>query len=310
MLFRSDYTDFYTSVYHATNIGRLFRPDNPLLPNYKWVPIGYHGRASSIAVSGQSFPRPIGQIMPPGATEPVLAPSKRMDYELELGIFIGQGNALGSRLTIAQAESHVFGVCLLNDWSARDVQAWEYQPLGPFLAKSFATTISPWIVTLEALAPYRAAWTRVAGDPQPLPYLDSAENRHQGAFDIALEVLIETSSMREQKLPPERLCLTSYRHAYWTLSQLVTHHTVNGCNLQPGDLLGTGTLSGPTATEAGALIELTVGGKQPVALSTGESRTFLEDGDAVILRAHCEKPGAARIGFGQSYGRISPAVAL
>ena len=303
-----DYTDFYTSVYHATNIGRLFRPDNPLLPNYKWVPIGYHGRASSIAVSGQNFPRPVGQIMPPGAAEPMLGPSKRMDYELELGIFVGQGNALGSRVTIAQAESHVFGVCLLNDWSARDLQAWEYQPLGPFLAKNFATTISPWIVTLEALAPYRAAWTRVADDPQPLAYLDSTENRQQGAFDIQVEVLIETQQMREQARPPQRLCLTSYRHAYWTLAQLITHHTINGCNLQAGDLLGTGTLSGPTATEAGALIELTVGGKEPVALSTGESRTFLEDGDAVILRAHCEKAGAVRIGFGQSYGRVDAAI--
>ena len=305
-----DYTDFYTSVFHATHIGRLFRPDNPLLPNYKWVPIGYHGRASSIAVSGQSFPRPVGQIMPLGATEPVLAPSKRMDYELELGIFVGRGNALGSRVSIDEAESHVFGVCLLNDWSARDLQAWEYQPLGPFLAKNFATTISPWIVTLEALAPYRVAWTRAKDDPQPLSYLDSADNRSQGAFDIQLEVLIETLRMRELALPPHRLCLTSYRHAYWTLAQLITHHTVNGCNLQTGDLLGTGTLSGPTATEAGALIELTVGGKQPVTLSSGESRTFLEDGDAVILRAHCEKMGAARIGFGQSYGRIAPALAL
>ncbi len=305
-----DYTDFYTSVYHATNIGRLFRPDNPLLPNYKWVPIGYHGRASSVAISGQVFPRPVGQIMPPGATEPVLAPSKRMDCELELGIFVGQGNALGSRVGIGQAESHAFGICLLNDWSARDLQAWEYQPLGPFLAKNFATTISPWIVTLEALAPYRVAWMRVADDPQPLPYLDSPENRQQGAFDIQIEVLIETARMRELALPPERLCLTSYRHAYWTLAQLITHHTVNGCNLQAGDLLGTGTLSGPTPTEAGALIELTVGGKQPVTLASGESRTFLEDGDAVILRAHCEKTGVARLGFGQCYGRIAPAVAL
>ena len=305
-----DYTDFYTSVHHATNIGRLFRPDNPLLPNYKWVPIGYHGRASSIAVSGQRFPRPLGQIMPPGATAPVLAASKRMDYELELGIFVGQGNAPSRRVAIEHAESQVFGVCLLNDWSARDLQAWEYQPLGPFLAKNFATTISPWIVTLEALAPYRAAWTRVAADPQPLPYLDSAENREQGAFDIELEVLIETARMREQGLPPERLCLTNYRHAYWTLAQLITHHTVNGCNLQPGDLLGTGTLSGPTASEAGALIELTVGGKQPVMLASGELRTFLEDGDAVILRAHCERSGATRLGFGPCYGRVEPAVAL
>ncbi len=305
-----DYTDFYTSVYHATNIGRLFRPDNPLLPNYKWVPIGYHGRASSVGISGQVFPRPVGQIMPPGTIEPVLSFSKRMDYELELGIFVGPGNALGSRINLAQAESHAFGICLLNDWSARDLQAWEYQPLGPFLAKNFATTISPWIVTLEALAPFRSAWSRVADDPQPLHYLDSAENREKGAFDIEIEVLIETALMRELALPPERLCLTNYRHAYWTLAQLITHHTVNGCNLQPGDLLGTGTLSGPTPTEAGALIELTAGGKKPVALTSGESRTFLEDGDAVILQAFCGKSGAARIGFGQCYGRIAPALGL
>ena len=305
-----DYTDFYTSIYHATNIGRLFRPDNALLPNYKWIPIGYHGRASSVVVSGHSFPRPVGQIMQTGATAPVLARSERMDFELELGIFVGQENALGSRIPIALAESHVFGVCLLNDWSARDLQAWEYQPLGPFLAKNFATTISPWIVTLEALAPFRTAWIRIADDPQPLPYLDSLENRERGAFDILLEVLIETSRMRELALAPERLCLTSYRHAYWTLAQLIAHHTVNGCNLQPGDLLGTGTLSGPTATEAGAMIELTVGGKQPVTLKSGESRTFLEDGDAIILRAHCEKTGAVRLGFGQSYGRVEPAAAL
>ncbi len=305
-----DYTDFYTSVYHATNIGRLFRPDNPLLPNYKWVPIGYHGRASSVGISGQVFPRPVGQIMPPGTIEPVLSFSKRMDYELELGIFVGPGNALGSRINLAQAESHAFGICLLNDWSARDLQAWEYQPLGPFLAKNFATTISPWIVTLEALAPFRSAWSRVADDPQPLHYLDSAENREKGAFDIEIEVLIETALMRELALPPERLCLTNYRHAYWTLAQLITHHTVNGCNLQPGDLLGTGTLSGPTPTEAGALIELTAGGKKPVALTSGESRTFLEDGDAVILQAFCGKSGAARIGFGQCYGRIAQALGL
>jgi fumarylacetoacetase len=305
-----NYTDFYTSVYHATNIGRLFRPDNPLLPNYKWVPIGYHGRASSVAISGQAFPRPVGQIMPPGADVPVLAASKRMDYELEMGVLIGTGNALGQRVAMDDAESHVFGLCLLNDWSARDLQAWEYQPLGPFLAKNFATTISPWIVTLEALAPYRTAWTRPAADPQPLPYLDSAELRTAGAFDIQLEVLIESARMREQKLPPQRLCLTSYRHAYWTIAQLVTHHTVNGCNLQTGDLLGTGTLSGPTAGEAGALIELTVGGKQPVALTSGESRTFLEDGDSVILRAHCEAAGAVRIGFGSCEGRVLPPRAI
>jgi fumarylacetoacetase len=305
-----DYTDFYTSVYHATNIGRLFRPDNPLLPNYKWLPIGYHGRASSVVVSGQSFARPVGQLMPPGADAPTLAPCKRMDYELEMGIFIGSGNALGSRISMDAAESHVFGLCLLNDWSARDIQAWEYQPLGPFLAKNFATTISPWIVTMEALAPYRLASMRDADDPQPLPYLDSVSNRNQGALDVQLEVLIDTTQMRAQSLPPQRICLTNYRHAYWTIAQLVTHHTVNGCNLQTGDLLGTGTLSGPTATEAGALMELTVGGKLPISLPSGETRAFLEDGDSITLRAHCAKSGAARIGFGTCVGTVTAALPM
>ncbi len=305
-----DYTDFYTSVHHATNIGRQFRPDNPLLPNYKWVPIGYHGRASSIVVSGHAFPRPIGQLMPPTAERPTLAPCKRLDYELEMGVFIGGGNALGSRISMDEAESHVFGLCLLNDWSARDIQGWEYQPLGPFLSKNFASTVSPWIVTLEALAPYRTGWTRPADDPQPLPYLDSPALRHTGGIDIQLEVLIESARMREQSLPPQRICLTSYKHAYWALSQLVTHHTVNGCNLRPGDLFGTGTLSGPTASEAGALIEMTVGGKQPITLASGESRTFLEDGDSIILRAHCEKTGGTRIGFGVCEGTVLPVAAL
>lgn len=303
-----DYTDFYTSVHHASNVGRLFRPDNPLLPNYKWVPIGYHGRASSIGISGQAFHRPMGQIMPPGAEGPLLAPSRRMDYELELGVFIGSGNALGQRIAIDDAEAHVFGLCLLNDWSARDIQAWEYQPLGPFLAKNFATTISPWIVSLEALAPYRLAWTRPTDDPQPMAYLDSTSLRSTGAIDIQLEVLIETEKMREASLPAHRLCHTSYRHAYWTISQMVTHHALSGCNLRPGDLLGSGTLSGPTAAEMGALLELTVGGKQPVTLADGETRSFLEDGDSVIMRGWCEKPGAARIGFGEVVGRVLPAL--
>lgn len=303
-----DYTDFYTSVHHASNVGRLFRPDNPLLPNYKWVPIGYHGRASSIGISGQAFPRPLGQIMPPGAEQPVLAPSRRMDYELELGVFIGSGNALGQRIAIDEAEAHVFGLCLLNDWSARDIQAWEYQPLGPFLAKNFATTISPWVVSLEALAPYRLAWTRPADDPQPMAYLDSSALRSAGAIDIQLEVLIETAQMREGSLPAHRLCRTSYRHAYWTISQMVTHHALSGCNLRPGDLLGSGTLSGPTTDEMGALLELTAGGKQPVTLADGETRSFLEDGDSVIMRGWCEKPGAARIGFGEVVGRVLPAL--
>ncbi|MFO6420860.1 fumarylacetoacetase [Hylemonella sp. W303a] len=306
-----DYTDFYTSVHHATNIGRLFRPDNPLLPNYKWVPIGYHGRSSSIGVSGQQFHRPKGQLMAPGAdpatTAPTLAPTQRLDIELELGIFIGQGNTLGEPVPLVQAEDHVFGLCLLNDWSARDIQAWEYQPLGPFLSKNFATTISPWIVTLEALAPFRTAFTRPADDPQPLPYLESAANREGGAFDIQLEVLMQTGRMRQVGQPAHRIVRTSYRHAYWTLAQLVTHHTVGGCNLQPGDLFGSGTLSGPTPEEAGALLELTRGGKQPLSLPDGEQRTFLQDGDSVTLRGYCEKPGTARIGFGDCTGTVLPA---
>ncbi len=302
-----DYTDFYTSVHHATNIGKLFRPDNPLLPNYKWIPIGYHGRASSIGVSGQQFRRPVGQTLPPGATQPSFGPCKRLDIELELGIFVGTGNELGDPVAMAQAEDHVFGLCLLNDWSARDIQAWEYQPLGPFLSKNFATTISPWIVTVEALAPYRVAFERPADDPQPLPYLDSEANRQRGAFDIQLQVGLETPKMREAGQGDATICRTSYRHAYWTVAQMVTHHTVNGCNLQPGDLFGSGTLSGPTLDQAGALIELTAGGKNPLPLPNGEARTFLEDGDAVVLRGWCEKPGAARIGFGECRGTVLPA---
>ncbi|RUP25018.1 MAG: fumarylacetoacetase [Curvibacter sp.] len=302
-----DYTDFYTSVHHATNIGKQFRPDNPLLPNYKWVPIGYHGRVSSIGVSGQAFPRPKGQTMAPGAAEPGFGPCKRLDIELELGIFVGAGNPQGEPVAMGQAEQHVFGICLLNDWSARDIQAWEYQPLGPFLSKNFATTISPWIVTLEALAPYRVAFTRPEGDPQPLPYLDSAANREQGAFDIQLEVGLQTPRLREAAQAAAVICRTSYRHAYWTVAQMVAHHTVNGCNLQPGDLFGSGTLSGPTLDQAGALIELTQGGKHPVQLPNGEQRVYLEDGDAVVLRGWCEKPGAARIGFGECVGTVLPA---
>ncbi|WLI91760.1 fumarylacetoacetase [Massilia sp. R2A-15] len=302
-----DYTDFYTSVHHATNIGKLFRPDNPLMPNYKWVPIGYHGRSSSIGVSGQSFARPRGQTMPPGATAPEFGPCKRLDYELELGIFVGAGNASGEPVSIDDAESHVFGLCLLNDWSARDIQAWEYQPLGPFLSKNFATTISPWIVTLEALAPYRRPLVRPQGDPEPLPYLASEANREQGAIDIQLEVRLETEAMRRARAGSARLSATSYRHAYWTIAQLVAHHTVNGCNLQPGDLFGSGTLSGPTLDQAGALIELTAGGKKPVELPGGELRAFLEDGDTLILRGWCERPGHARIGFGECRGTVLPA---
>jgi fumarylacetoacetase len=302
-----DYTDFYTSIHHATAVGSLFRPDNPLLPNYKWVPIGYHGRSSSIGVSFQEFARPVGQILPPGASTPIVAPCARLDYELELGVFVGPGNAPGTRIDVERAEEHIFGVCLLNDWSARDIQAWEYQPLGPFLSKSFATTISPWIVTLEALAPYRLPWQRAQSDPQPLPYLDSPRVRDAGAIDIRVQACLETASMRASELPPAELSSSSFKHAYWTIGQMVAHHTVNGCNLQPGDLLGTGTQSGPAPGEAGSLLELSRGGKQPVALPNGEQRTFLQDGDAVIMRAHCKRAGFARIGFGVAAGRVLPA---
>jgi fumarylacetoacetase len=302
-----DYTDFYISIYHATAIGRQFRPDNPLLPNYKWIPIGYHGRSSSIGVSGQSFPRPRGQ-RAGTAGAPTVGPSNRLDYELELGIFIGAGNPLGTPIPLANAENHIFGLCMLNDWSARDLQGWEYQPLGPFLAKNFATTISPWVVTLQALAPFRVPFNRPASDPQPLPYLESVRNREAGAIDIRLEAFIQTEKMRRQQQPPHRLSETSFRHAYWTISQLVAHHTVNGCNLRAGDLFGSGTQSGPTAAEAGSLVELSHGGSRPLHIGTDERRTFLEDGDTVIFRGWCERPGAVTIGFGELQGRVLPAV--
>ncbi len=291
----TDYTDFYTSVHHASAVGALFRPDNPLLPNYKWVPIGYHGRASSIGVSGQTFPRPCGQTKAPDAAEPSFGPCKRLDYEVEMGVYIGKGNALGDAINIEQAEDHVFGLCLFNDWSARDIQAWEYQPLGPFLAKNFASTVSPWIVTTEALAPFRGSFTRDSEDPQPLPYLTSAQNTEQGSFDVALDCLIQTTGSDAQN----HLSTSNFKYSYWTVAQMVTHHTVNGCNLQAGDLLGTGTQSGPEADEAGSLLELTNGGKQPLTLDNGETRTFIEDGDTVIMRGYCQREGAARIGFGE-----------
>ncbi len=299
-----DYTDFYTSIHHAAAVGRLFRPDQPLLPNYRWVPIAYHGRASSLGVSGQQVRRPRGQVMPRGAEQPQLAASARLDFELEVGVLIGTGNGLGSPIPIAQAERHVFGLCLLDDWSARDLQAWEYQPLGPFLGKSFATTISPWVVTLEALAPYRLPWSRPAEDPQPLPYLDCAELRAQGALDLQLEVALETAAMRARGAAPQPLARTNFRHCYWSIAQMVAHHTVNGCNLEPGDLLGSGTQSGPSPEQAGSLLELTEGGKRPLQLQSGEGRAFLEDGDRVILRGWCERPGYARIGFGEASGTV------
>ncbi len=302
-----DYTDFYTSIHHAANIGRLFRPNDPLLPNYRWVPIGYHGRSSSIAISGQSFPRPRGQLKPPGSERPEVAPCRRLDYELEIGIFVGRGNALGVPVDIDDAENHVFGLCLLNDWSARDIQAWEYQPLGPFLAKSFATTISPWIVTLEALAPFRRPWRRSAGEPRALPYLSSEENSAAGAIDMQLEVLLQSATMRENNIAPESLSSSNFSDAYWTVAQMVAHHTVNGCNLRPGDLFGSGTMSGDHEGSQGALIEITRGGAEPTRLRNGEERAFLEDGDTVILRAHCAREGAVRIGFGEAVGTVLPA---
>jgi len=304
-----DYTDFYVGIHHATAVGKIFRPDNPLLPNYKWVPIGYHGRASSVVPSGTPVRRPRGQTAPAaGATTPGFGPSQRLDLELELGYLIGAGNALGTPIAIAEAEDHLFGVTLFNDWSARDLQAWEYQPLGPFLAKSFASSISPWVVTLEALAPFRAPFTRPDGDPQPLPYLDDAGNRAQGAFDIQLQVLLQTAAMRAAGMAPVLLSTSSAAQAaYWTPAQLVAHHTVNGCNLQPGDLLGSGTLSGPTLAQAGSMLELSQGGKQPITLPNGEQRTFLQDGDTLVLAGHCARPGARRIGFGTCAGTVVPA---
>ena len=302
-----DFTDFYTSIHHATNIGKLFRPDRPLLPNFEWIPIGYHGRSSSIEVSGHGFPRPVGQLKSQDGDAPVVAPCRRLDYELELGIFVGAGNPRGQPIAIERAEDHVFGFCLLNDWSARDVQAWEYQPLGPFLAKSFATTISPWILTLEALAPFRVPFERDAARPQPLPYLSSAKNSDCGAIDISLEVFLETRKMSEMGNAPARLSQSNFTDAFWTVAQLITHHSMNGCNLSPGDLLGSGTISGANEGSEGALIEITSGGTVPVELPNGEIRTFLEDGDTVILTARCENRGAIGIGFGHAAGSVLPA---
>ena len=302
-----DYTDFYTSLHHATTIGKQFRPDNPLLPNYKWVPIGYHGRASSICASGHGFHRPNGQTKAPDADAPKLGPCARLDYELELGIVVGRANAMGDAVAMQQAQDHVFGLALFNDWSARDIQGWEYQPLGPFLSKNFASTLSPWIVTMEALAPYHLSFTRPADDPQPLPYLDSPENRAGGAMDIELEVWLQTGKMRADGHAGERLSCSNFKDAYWSVAQLIAHHTVNGCNLASGDLLGSGTLSGPLAEQGGSMMELSGGGKKPIGLANGESRTWLQDGDSIILRGYCQRQGFRRIGFGECRGTVLPA---
>ncbi len=295
-----DYTDFYTSSFHATNVGRMFRPDNPLLPNFKWIPIGYHGRASSIVVSGTRVRRPAGQLKLPDCEHPVFGPSRRLDYEAELGFVVGPGNALGRPIPIARAREHVFGVVLLNDWSARDIQAWEYQPLGPFLGKSFATTVSPWIMTLDALEPFRVpAFARPQGDPDPLPYL--REKEADATYSIEVEVHLRTRRMRAA----HRLSRGNYATSYWTPGQLVAHHTSNGCNLKPGDLLGSGTISGPTRDSVGSMLELTLAGKEPAQLPGGETRAFLHDGDEVLERGRCAREGYATLGFGAASGIVT-----
>ena len=301
-----DYTDFYVGIHHATNVGKQFRPDNPLLPNYKYVPIGYHGRASSVRASGEPVIRPSGQRKAPDADAPEYGPSRRLDYELELGIWIGEGNELGQPIPIGEASEHIAGYCLLNDWSARDLQAWEYQPLGPFLAKNFLTSVSPWVVSPQALAPFRKAMPkRPAGDPQPLPYLDDAADRETGGLAIQLEVTLSTEQMRRAGLAPHILSRGSADAAmYWSAAQIVAHHSSNGCNLQAGDLIGTGTLSTDSAGGLGSLLEISQGGKQPIKLATGEERNFLEDGDEITLKAWCEADGTARIGLGECVGRV------
>ena len=301
-----DYTDFYVGIHHATNVGKQFRPDNPLLPNYKYVPIGYHGRASSVRASGEPVIRPNGQRKAPDADAPEYGPSRRLDYELELGIWIGEGNELGSPIPIGEANGHIAGYCLLNDWSARDLQAWEYQPLGPFLAKNFLTSVSPWVVSPQALAPFRKPMPpRASGDPRPLPYLDDPLDREGGALGIQLEVRLSTERMRQDGISPHVLSEGSADAAmYWSAAQIVTHHSSNGCNLQPGDLIGTGTLSTDRADGLGSLLEISQGGRQPIQLPTGETRAFLEDGDEITLKAWCEGAGAVRIGFGECVGRV------
>jgi fumarylacetoacetase len=304
-----DYTDFYASIDHARNVGSMLRPNDPLLPNYKYVPIGYHGRASSIVPSETHVRRPVGQLHDVPEEPPIVAPSRRLDYEMELGIYIGLGNALGSPVPIIEADRHIFGISLLNDWSARDIQAWEYQPLGPFLAKSFATTVSPWVVMLEALEPFRApAYVRPDGDPAPLPYLLWDADQRRGGLDVRVEVYLATATMRQRREEPVRISSGRFTSMYWTVAQLVAHHTSNGCNLRSGDLLGSGTISGPDPESRGSLIERTWRGRDPIRLPNGETRTFLADGDEIIMRGHCERPGFARIGFGDCSGMIVPAL--
>jgi fumarylacetoacetase len=299
-----DYSDFYASVHHASNVGRMFRPDHPLLPNYKYVPIAYHGRSSSVVISGTPVRRPEGQLKPPKGP-PVFRPATMLDYEAEIGIFIGSGNALGDPVRMGDAEEHLFGFCLLNDWSARDIQAWEYQPLGPFLAKNFATSISPWVVTVDALAPFRAPLERSAEDPLEMPHLRSDSNDAAGAFAITVETWLRTEWMRTDNIPAERVSAADFASLFWTPAQMIAHHTSGGCNLRPGDLLGSGTVSGTSRDAMGCLLEITERGAKPLMLSDGEERRFLDDGDEVILRAYCEREGFRRIGFGDCRGVVT-----
>jgi fumarylacetoacetase len=307
-----DYTDFFTSLFHATNAGTLFRPDNPVWPNYKYVPIGYHGRASSVVLSGTAVRRPKGQRKPNAIDAPVFEPCRALDYEMEVGLFVGPGNALGEPVPIGEADQHMFGVCLLNDWSARDIQSWEYQPLGPFLAKSFVTSISPWVVTMEALEPFRTpAFSRAADDPTPLPYLSSPEDQARGGIDLTVEVWLQSRQMREKQIAPMRVSQGHFRDMYWTVAQMLAHHTSNGCNLRPGDLFGSGTISGATPDSLGCLLEITRGGANAFQLPSGEERRYLEDGDEVILRGCCKRgePGAEgylHLGFGECRGTVLP----
>lgn len=302
-----DYTDFYTSVHHAVNIGNLIRPDDPLTPNFRWMPVAYHGRVSSIGVSGRRVQRPHGQFFRQGAQTPVYAPCAMLDYELELGVYVGRGTQTGTSLSVDEADAHIFGICLLNDWSARDIQWWEMAPLGPFLAKNFATTVSPWIITMDALAPYRTPWNRAADEPQPLDHLESVQNRMSGALDIRLQVSLQSAQARTANRAPIRISKTTFEHQYWSIAQMLAHHTSGGCPMNAGDLFGSGTISGPGHDEAGALIELSRGGQTPVDIGGNETRSYLEDGDTVVLCGWCERSGYARIGFGECRGEVTPA---
>ncbi len=303
-----NYSDFYASIHHATNVGSMFRPENPLLPNYKFVPIGYHGRASSIVVSGTAVRRPSGQIKDEAQAAPSVGPSRRLDYEIEVGAFVAAGNALGEPIPLARAEDHVWGLCLVNDWSARDIQTWEYQPLGPFLSKNFATTISPWVVTLDALTPFRIpALARATGDPVPLPYLSDMGDQQHGGFGITLEVSLRSALMRDRDLPAMSVSRGTFAEMYWTIGQLVTHHASSGCNLQPGDLIASGTVSNATKDSRGCLLERAWRGTEPIELPTGERRAFLEDGDEVVMRGYAERDGRRRIGLGVCSGVVLPA---